>query len=346
MSAPLVVVDADVLGRQRTGDETYVAELLAALGRAPEGLRIAAVTRHPELVPPGIEPVELQARSQILRMSVSVSALLRGLRPALVHFLHALPLRCPCPGVVTICDLSFELAPRLMPRRDRVVFKLAVPWSVRRAARVVAISERTRRDLAAAYGLDPESIAVVPPGVHPRFRPEAGPRGGFALFVGAVQERKNPLAAAAAAAEVGLPLLVVGPRKDEALAAELERRGARLLGHVGQARLAELYREAECLVFPSRFEGFGLPLLEAMASGTPAVCVDEPALREVAGAAAVFVPAERLGDGIRRALAERDELVHAGLARARRFSWEEAARRTLAVYRDALGRATDSRGTG
>jgi glycosyltransferase involved in cell wall biosynthesis len=106
---------------------------------------------------------------------------------------------------------------------------------------------------------------------------------------------------------------------------------------VSQEELAELYRGAACLVQASHFEGFGLPMLEAMASGTPVVALDEPALREVGGDAAVFVEEAHLADGMRRALEERDELAAAGLERARAFSWRETAERTLEVYREALG---------
>ena len=155
--------------------------------------------------------------------------------------------------------------------------------------------------------------------------------------MGAIQARKNQLAALEAASAVGLPLVVAGPEKDAELAAELRRRGARVEGYVETERLAELYRGAACLVQASRFEGFGLPVLEAMASGTPVVAVRERALEEVAGDAAVFVDGDGLADGIRRALAERERLAAAGLERARAFSWRTTAERTLAVYREILG---------
>lgn len=336
MTGPLVVIDADVLGRRRTGDETYVENLLRALPLVADDLRFAAVTRRPDLVPAGVEAVELGARIQEARMAWSLPRLLRRLRPAVAHFQHALPLRCPCPAVVTVHDLSFERDPGLMGRKDRLVFRTVVPRAARRAARVIAVSERTRRDLAELYQVPPDRIAVIPNGVDPAFRPDGAAGLDFLLFVGAIQERKDPLSALRAADEAGLPLVVAGPVKDETLARELERRGARLVGYVPKEELARLYREAACLVLPTRYEGFGLPALEAMASGTPVVATPDPALREVAGDAALYAEADGLGAAVQRAIRERGELRAAGLERAGRFSWEETARRTAEVYREVI----------
>jgi glycosyltransferase involved in cell wall biosynthesis len=338
---PLVVVDADVLGRERTGDETYVINLLREL--APlvpaAGIRIAAVARDPNLVPQGIEAVRLGTPLQELRLAVTLPRLLRKLGAALGHFQYALPLALPCPAVVTIHDLSFEREPSLMSRKDSFVFRKVVPRAARQAVRVFTVSERTRRDLRELYEVPDEKIVVTPNGVDPAFTPsDKVLQGDYVLFVGAVQERKNPLAALAAADAAGLPLVVAGPAKDDALARELERRGARVTGYVEQEELVRLYRGAACLVQPSRYEGFGLPVLEAMACGTPVVAVPEPALREVAGDAAVWAHERELSDGIRRAVSERGRLAAAGLERARLFSWRETARRTLDVYREALGR--------
>jgi glycosyltransferase involved in cell wall biosynthesis len=361
----VVAFDADALGRQRTGDETHALNLLRELGplAAEAGIRLVAITRRPDLVPPGIEPLELPARSQELRMVWSLPRALRRLSADLCHTQYAVPLRATCPCVVTVHDLSFERVPGLMSWKDRLVFRRIVPASVRKSKRVFTVSERTKADLVELYGAPPEKIVVTPNGVDPTFHaPRAGEespsykllqaskppaarelapsnnllQGGYVLAVGAVQRRKNQLAALEAAVAAGLPLVVVGPEKDAALAAELRRRGAHLEGYVETDRLAELYRGAACLVQSSRYEGFGLPVLEAMASGTPVVAVPDPALREVAGDAAVFVEEDQLADGIRRAIAERDSLAAAGLRRAQGFSWRAPAERTLAVYREIL----------
>jgi glycosyltransferase involved in cell wall biosynthesis len=334
----VIAIDADVLGRRRTGDETYVSNLLRELGRQAGELRLLAFTRHPELVPEGVEAVHLPARSQELRMAWGVPRLLRRLRPALAHFQHALPLGSSSPAVVTIHDVSFARDNSVMSLADRVTFKLMVPRAARKARRVLTVSERTKRDLIELYEIPEERIVVTPNGVDPAFSPGGEPvlSGGYLLYVGAIQSRKDPLAAMDAADAAGLPLVVVGPEKEPALAAELRRRGADLRGYLPSAELAEVYRRASALVFPSRYEGFGLPLVEAMASGTPVVATDEPALREVAGDAALFAPRDELGAAVQRALAERDRLRAAGLERAKLYSWAETARLTLEVYREAI----------
>ena len=333
MSKPLVIVDADVLGRRRTGDETYVEQLLRALPQVADDLRIAAIARHASLVPDGVEPIVLQARSQELRMSVGVPRLLRRLRPALAHFVHSLPLRCPSPTVLTVQDLSWERDPSVFGFWDLLTFKIFVRRSVRRAGHVFAISERTKRDLVELYRTPAAKITVTPLAPDPAFRP-AQEHDSFLLFVSAIEPRKQPLAAIDAANAVGRKLVVVGPPKDADLAAELTRRGADVRGYVPKDELVRLYQSAACLVFPSRYEGFGLPVVEAMACGTPVVAAPEPALEEVAGDAAIFT--DDLAEGVRRALAERERLSAAGLERAKAFSWRETARLTADVYRRML----------
>ena len=349
MNRPLVVLDADVLGRRRTGDETYVSALLAELPRRDNGIRFAAVTRRPELVPAGVDAVELDSRSQPLRMAFTLPRLLRRLRPAVTHFQHVLAPGCPSASVVTIHDLSFEREPRLMGARDRFVFRTMVPRSVERADRVLAVSERTKQDLVELYGISEDKIAVTRNGVDAVFRADGPSANGqpYILFVGALQPRKDPLAAIEALSLTNgdLTLLLAGPDRGSADGALREARRLGLedrvdfRGHVEKDELAALYRGAECLVLPSRYEGFGLPVVEAMASGTPVVASAAGALPEIAGDAAILVEPGNpvaLAGGIERALADRERLVRAGLERARQFSWTETARKTLEVYRELL----------
>ena len=163
----MIVVDADYLGRGRTGDETYVENLLRALVPLAGGLRLGAIVRDAGLVPDGVEPLVLATGSQEVRMAWSVPRLLRRVRPELVHFVHALPPRLPCPAVLTVQDLSFERSGAHMSLRDRAVFRAVVPRSVRRAARVLAISERTKRDLVELYDVPEEKVVVTALGVDP-----------------------------------------------------------------------------------------------------------------------------------------------------------------------------------
>src|SRR5437899_4438841 len=234
-------------------------------------------------------------------MAVTLPRLLRRLRPDVAHFIHALPLRCPCPAVVTVQDLSWERDPSVFGFWDLATFKVFVRRAVRKAERVLAISERTKRDLIELYGTSADKIVVTPLAPDPAFVP-AGEHDSFLLFVSAIEPRKQPLAAIDAANEVGRQLVVVGPPKDEELAAELRRRGADVRGYVPPDELVRPYQRAAWLVFPSRYQGFGLPVVEAMACGTPVAALADPAVREVAGDAAA------LGDDViecvRTALAE------------------------------------------
>ena len=303
MSAPLVVIDADVLGRQRTGDETYVRSLLRELAAAsPSDLRLAAITRRPDLVPAGIEPVELPARSQVARMAFSVPRLLRRLRPALAHFVHALPLWCPCPAVVTIQDLSFERDPSVMGTRDRLIFRAAVPRAARRAARVLAISELTKRDLVELYGIPEQKITVTPLAADPAFSPDGPSPDGepYALFVGALQPRKEATTAIEALSLIGegAPRLVlVGP--DKGGRAEAEETAARLGVPDRAARPRPAGRARRAL---SRR---GLPRLPQPLRG----------LR----------PAAARGDGLRHARRRHQPPARCPRSPARRRSWSSPA---------------------
>ena len=244
------------------------------------------------------------------------------------------PLRSRAPLVVTVHDLSVLRYPDAFPRWTRTFVPRYVPRVLRAAARVIAVSEFTKRELVELLGVSEGKIRVVPNAVEPVFRPE-GPAadGRYVLAVGTLEPRKNLDRLARAAQNIGVELRVVGARGwgQPAIAR------VRYLGEVSDDELASLYRGAAAVAYPSLYEGFGIPVLEAMSCGAPVVTSRGSATEEVAGGAAVLVDAfdvDSIGGGIRAALARRDELRARGLERAQAFSWDDVARRTVDVYRE------------
>lgn len=349
MTYPDVVVDADVLGRQRTGDETYIRELLTGLAVLGSGLDVRAVVRRPELVPPGVVAEVLPVRSYAARLGWQMPRRLRKLRPSISHFQYVIPPAHRGPSLVTVHDISYDVLPELEDRVDGFVLRRLVPMSLKRARRILTGSQWTKADLIRRYRLDPDRVVVTPYGVDAAFSPHGERPGGdpYLLFVGALRSRKDPVTALEALARLpsDLRLVMIGPPKGEAntVKATISRLGLEhrvdLLGHVTQAQLTAYYRGALCFVLPSLYEGFGLPVVEAMASGTPVVSTAVSAIPEVADGAAILVPPKdpaALAEGVQRAIGDRERLVAAGLERARQFSWAEVCRRTLAVYRELL----------
>ena len=348
VSAPLVVIDADVLGRQRTGDETYVAALLRELAiAAPSDLHLAPITRQPELVPAAVEPLELPAKSQIAAHGLRGAAPAPPLRPALAHFVHALPLACPCPAVLTVQDLSFERLPAVMGRRDRLALPderpaLGAP-SRTRADDLGGDETRPDRALRHPRGEDRRHAARRRPDLHARGpAPDGEP---YALFVGALQPRKEPVTAIEALSLLdGDPRLVlVGPDKGggEDVGAAAQRLGVasvQLRGHVERDELAALYRGAACLVFPSATRASACRCSRRWRRARRS---SRPRGRAARGGRRRGRPrrARRPGRARRRdrARARRPRAPRAaGLERAQRFTWAETARRTLEVYRELL----------
>jgi glycosyltransferase involved in cell wall biosynthesis len=248
------------------------------------------------------------------------------------------PLRSSIPLVVTVHDLAVLRHPEAFNRWTRTYSPRVVPGVLRTARRVIAVSQFTRRELVELLGVPDEKIRVVPNAVGEEFTRE-GPaeKGDYVLAVGTLEPRKNLDRLVEAVRSTDRELRVVGARGWGGV--EVRGNGVRWLGEVDDAELARLYRGATCVAYPSLYEGFGIPVLEAMACGVPVVTARGTAMEEVADGAAVLVdagdPAE-IAAGIERAAAERETLVPRGLERARAFRWDAVAAATVEVYREAV----------
>src|SRR5438445_3811154 len=267
------------------------------------------------------------------------------------------------PAAIFVHDLAFRIRPQEVPWQQRMYFRAVLPRALRQAAAVIVPSESTRRDLLQLYkvsGLE-HKVEVIPEGVPPAVAAGPLPDGvepGFILAVGTVEPRKNYARLLAAYRQLrghrgalpfiingrpGVPQLVIAGRAGWAYGDALQRiaaePGVRYLGHVDEPTLAALYESASVLAFPSLYEGFGLPLLEAMARGVPAVIGSSGALPELAAGTAIEVDAQDV-DSIARGLetllsdpALRTRLGAEGMRRAADFTWERSAVATLAVLR-------------
>jgi glycosyltransferase involved in cell wall biosynthesis len=334
------------------GTEIYARHLVAALARLRPGdefVAFAGDEAAPTLdFPPNVTTVRIPVRAanKPLRIAAELTLLPRAARRARVDVLHSVgttsPLVTPCPSVVTIHDLIYEHFPATFPRASRLGLKALVGPGARRATRVHAISEFTKRDVVDKLRVPEDRIDVVLNGYGIASPSEVTPAGELrarfglgdervVLCVSAALEHKNLRRLIEAMEDVDARLVIAGHSGRERLD------GATFTGWVADADLEGLYALATCAVYPSLFEGFGMPALEAMARGVPLACSNATSLPEVAGDAAVLFDPRDVGamrDAIRRVL-ESDDLVPAGRARAEQFTWERCAEGVWAVYEKA-----------
>jgi glycosyltransferase involved in cell wall biosynthesis len=362
VSGGRIALDTTVAALDRAGTGRYIRSLEAAL-LPILGERLVSVHTRFAVSHPGPRTIGAMGRTLLRDLwwhQLGVERAARHLGADLLHLPAALgPVRGRRPTVVTIHDLSVLHSPQDFRPWFRHYARVVIPRLARRAARVIAVSEATRRDVIEHLEVPEERVVAVPNGIavseDPRMDGPYRLPPRYVLSVGTLEPRKNLLRLFEA-----VRLLAERPATKDVvlvhaggygwLADDVVRtahspalRGrVRLLGYVPEEHMACLYRQARLLAYPSLFEGFGFPVLEAMASGCPVVTSDRSSLPEVAGDAAVLVDpesVEAIAEGIRRvweddALAR--DLTVRGLARAQLFSWERTARLTADVYESVL----------
>jgi glycosyltransferase involved in cell wall biosynthesis len=349
----------------RTGTEHYARRLIEALLALPSPHTFTLYFRDPPpsgwplapTRPPSVRVIPFPRLWTHLRLSFELFA--RRPRPDVLFVpAHVLPLLCPVPAVVTVHDLGYRHFPGAHPPAQRRYLDWSTRFSARAAAHVLADSIATRADLARFYAIPESKVTVVYPGrdeslrrVDPEpVRARYNLPAGYVLHVGTLQPRKNlaRLIDAVAALQPhrpGLTLVLAGRPGwlSEPILAQARANAAvvRLLDYVPDEDLPGLYSGAAVFAFPSLYEGFGFPVLEAMACGVPVVCANAASLPELAGDAALLVdPADTaaLAAALDHLLADaalRQTLVARGYAQIQRFTWSSAAAQTLQVLENA-----------
>lgn len=365
-----IAIDAHSVGAQLGGNESYALNLIEALAQIDSvneyTLYVTTAAAHERFHQrwPNFRVHRTLPHTPLIRIPLTLSTELRKHPVDVLHVQFTAPPFCPCPVVVSIHDLSFEHLPQTFNRRSRTQLRLTVRHSARRATRILTLSEHTRRDVIDTYRIAADKVTAIPLAAPSHFGPVAddkelqrvrhiyGIEGDYVLTVGSIQPRKNLVRLIKAYAALRgahssnkCPKLVIVGKcawlYDETLRA-LEETDVRdsvvLTGYVPESDLPALYSGALCFVYPSYFEGFGLPPLEAMKCGAPVIVGNATSLPEVVGDAALKVDPFDIS-AITAAMDQlinnselRRELSVKGQARAKMFDWNDTARRTLAVY--------------
>ena len=368
-----IAIDAHSVGTQLAGNETYAVNLIEALAEVDQSnqytlyvTRQSAIDRFANRWP-NFKAKRMVPHTPLVRIPVTLSAELRRNPVDVLHVQYTAPPLAPCAVVATIHDLSFEHLPETFNRRSRAQLRLTVRRTARKAAQILTLSEFSRRDIIDTYSIAPDRVSVTPAAAASHFKPIKdetelrkireiyGIERDYILSVSSIQPRKNLIRLIEAYSclrglrpEGKLPQLVlVGKRGwlDNETFRAAQRHSANndiaFTGYVAEKDLPALYSGATCFVYPSFFEGFGLPVLEAMQCGAPVIAGNRTSIPEVVGQAGLlFDPFDTnsLVQALTRLLDDseyRAVLRMQGLARAREFDWKQTARMTLQAYQKA-----------
>ena len=365
-------VDAHAIGQHLTGNETYIRNLLNCFDVLDREADFVAYISREEAVAdvPRRFQKKLVSSNPYVRLGYDLPRLVAEDRPDLLHVQYTAPITCSAPIVVTVHDVSFLEHPEYFTSFRALQLRLTVRRTVKSASCVLTVSEFSKRQIVDAYCLPDDKVAVVPDGVSSVFHPVAReaaqrslrtslPRAPFILTVGDLQPRKNHLGLIQAfedliGAHPHLPhhLLVVGKETWYAPAIRAAAKKSQVAdrihftGFVDDEELRRLYGACDLFVYPSFYEGFGLPILEAMACGRAVACSNTSAMPEVADSAALlFDPSSRrdLVFAMRDLLLNpelRQRMERLGVQRAAMFSWTSSAAKTLDLYHAVAGGAS------
>ena len=377
-----IAIDAHSVGAELGGNESYAINLIEALAEIDQtNLYTLYVTKRAAIERfdrrwPNFKVKQTLPHTPLVRIPLTLSRELRRNPVDLLHVQYTAPPFAPCPVVTTIHDLAFEHLPETFNRRSWMQMRLTVRMTARRAAHLITVSEYSRRDISTTYGIAPQRITVTPEAAPPNFLPvdnetelrrireSYGIQENYILSLCSIQPRKNLVRLIEAYSclrgvrpEGKLPQLVLAGKRgwldrETFSAAERNALGNDLLftGYVAERDLPGLYSGAVCFVYPSYFEGFGLPVVEAMQCGVPVIAGNQTSLPEVVGEAGLlFDPFDT--QALVKALTQviddaeyRAVLRSKGLERAKNFNWKTTAQLTLGVYeRAAKRKRTDGR---
>jgi glycosyltransferase involved in cell wall biosynthesis len=361
--------DAHSIGTGLGGNETYASNLIEALAEVDTQNRYTLYVTRQEAIDryahrwPNVTIRKTLPHTPLVRIPLTLAAELRRRPIDILHVQYTAPPLAPCDTVVMIHDLSFEHIPETFKRRSWMQLRLTVRRTARSASHILTDSEYSRQDILRTYRLPPERVTTTPLAASSRFKPvhdrgvldKYGISGDYILAVGSIQPRKNIARLIRGYTRMlsqhsdNAPrLVIVGKRawlfEDTIRAAAISSANDKILftGYVPERELAALYTGALCFAYPSYFEGFGIPLLEAMRCGTPTITSDRTCFPEVVGDASLIIDPfdeESIAAGLWRMISDvalREQLRSRGFVQSSLFDWRKTARLTLDVYEEVF----------
>lgn len=357
-------IDIHTVGKKQTGNETYITNLVHELvGSKPEGVDYHLFyTKGDKLDLPGAKQHEVYPHNPLVRIPFSFPYQLLKNKIDIAHFQYVVPPFAPCKTVVMVHDISYEHFPEYFNPLSRKRMQVLIPYSAKKSSHVLTVSEYSKNQIVEKYGIKEEKISVTYPGAGARLRKVTDEAWiaqkterfkfdkPYILAVGNLQARKNIVHLIEVYADlvrkgrIDLDLVLVGQlhwkgNKIEQAIERLELGGrVKITGYVSDEELVAIYNKAHIFAFPSLFEGFGIPPIEAMKCEIPVICSNAACLPEVVGDAAVFIdprsPAD-LSEAILKLSgnsALRRDLTEKGIRRAAQFTWSATAAKTISVY--------------